>query len=123
MQHTYPLANGFVATEHYLSSSQNVLPSPVSYDGSAERYPQGGDLGTEPAGLVYGLPRSAPPEQTDFAVPRSTNSGRRPTLSLHTAEPAVPTHLKPPPSLVSPWIDAAITPSRYVAGSPWERMG
>ncbi|GAA5901542.1 hypothetical protein JCM6882_006308 [Rhodosporidiobolus microsporus] len=47
----------------------------------------------------------------------------RPSLSVFTsmAPPPVPTKI-PTPIAISPWVDAAITPSRYIGNQPWERF-
>ena len=67
------------------------------------------------------LPRSAPAQQAVFAREEPYSESGRPALSVFTtvSHPQLPQ--KAPTPLVSPWIDAAITPSRYIDGRPWER--
>ncbi|GAA5981632.1 hypothetical protein JCM10908_004546 [Rhodotorula pacifica] len=117
----YPLSNGFVATEHYETPHAESLPPPTPVYGRINRHyslqhdPQ--SFSREPS---FPIPRSAPAHQAAF-VRQDPQLAGRPALSLFTTVAYPPTSQKAPTPLVSPWIDAAITPSRYVDGRPWDR--
>lgn len=118
----YPLSNGFVATEHYEASTHppDFLPPPVYGRVNRHHSLQHNAL-SAPGGSDLQLPRSAPAQQAVFAREEPYSASGRPALSVFTtvSHPQLPQ--KAPTPLVSPWIDAAITPSRYIDGRPWER--
>lgn len=73
------------------------------------------------AGIPYRWAASLPADQPplDLAEPSPSD---RPVLSVSTSilPPQPPLKLATPfPGL---WVDAAITPSRYIDGQPWERF-
>ncbi|BGP55372.1 hypothetical protein JCM8202v2_002973 [Rhodotorula sphaerocarpa] len=118
----YPLSNGFVATEHYLPDTPDSMPPPIS-DRAATRRPSMQYEGhpSAQAGIPYRWAASLPADQPplDLAEP---SPGDRPVLSVSTSilPPQPPLKLATPfPGL---WVDAAITPSRYIDGQPWERF-
>ncbi|GAA5835671.1 hypothetical protein JCM11251_002991 [Rhodosporidiobolus azoricus] len=117
----------FPAQQRYAFEAQQDQPPPpfmpmVTAGGFA--YLQ--SVPTTTAGNISapGPPPPAPASSVEAQQPynfalRTT----RPNLSLFTsmAPPAVPTKM-PTPIAISPWVDAAITPSRYIGSAPWERF-
>ncbi|GAA6027357.1 hypothetical protein JCM8097_002623 [Rhodosporidiobolus ruineniae] len=96
-------------------------PDPYLPTGLPSPYPTAlGDFSATVEAVTYSqmLPPPIP------SLPASAIRSTRPSLHLFTsiAQPAVPTKA-PTPIAISPWVDAAITPSRYMSGNEsWERF-